>query len=73
MTYKEFVKVKDGKHIVMFDKPMSARKQREGLAVHWAIVSGACTKCSFLKRCENDDRFKFPPNAPCMVHMNGDV
>lgn len=52
---------------VFFDKPYSADKIAEGRAIQWAIVSGACNKCDYYRKCEKDVFFKFPQNAPCMI------
>ncbi len=52
---------------VIFDKPYSADKVAEGRAVQWAVVSGACDKCDYLKKCETDNGFVFPKNSPCMI------
>ena len=54
------------KHVTIFDQPYPDDKQFEGLGVSWAFVSGACNKCGYLKKCENDDSFVFPDDAPCM-------
>lgn len=54
----------------IFDRPYPADKQAEGMAVQWAVVSGACDKCKYLKRCENDAAFVFPSAADCMVRKN---
>lgn len=53
--------------VIVFDKPYSSDKIAEGRAIQWAVVSGACNKCDYLRRCENDVFFKFPQNAPCMI------
>ena len=50
--------------IVVFDKPYSADKIAEGRAVQWAVISGACDNCMYLKECASDKNFKFPLNAP---------
>lgn len=54
-------------NITIFDRPYPADKQAEGLAVQWAVMSGACDKCRSLKRCESDATFVFPSGAACMV------
>ncbi|MBE6704230.1 MAG: hypothetical protein E7583_03115 [Ruminococcaceae bacterium] len=54
-------------NIVIFDKPDSAEKIAEGLAVRWAVISGICNMCKYLHQCENDDKFKFPKDALCMA------
>ncbi|MBP3939477.1 MAG: hypothetical protein IK955_08705 [Clostridia bacterium] len=55
---------------VIFDKPYSADKIAEGRAIQWAVVSGACNKCDYLRRCESDVFFQFPQNAACMIKKN---
>ena len=54
-------------NVVIFDKPYSEDKIAEGRAVQWAAVSGACNRCNHLQKCENDNNFEFPQNAPCMI------
>lgn len=54
------------KHITMFDRPYPKDKQMEGLAISQMIVSGACIKCRYYKRCSTDERFSFPADAACM-------
>ena len=55
---------------VMFDKPYSEGKIKEGLAIHWAFITGACDSCRHLQKCENaNDKWRFPEDAPCMIHM----
>ncbi len=51
---------------VVFDKPYSADKIAEGMAVSWAVQSGACYKCEYEFFCRSGRNFKFPKNAPCM-------
>lgn len=41
--------------------------EAEGLAVWWAVVTGACNKCQHLCVCESDDTFRPPEDAACMV------
>ena len=53
-------------NVVMFDKLYSADEIAEGRAVQWAVITGACTKCKYLKTCANEIDFEFPKNAPCM-------
>lgn len=53
------------KHITMFDRAYPKEKQAEGLAISQAIVNGKCEKCLFLKQCESDRNFQFPPSAWC--------
>ena len=57
-------------NVTIFDRPYPADKQAEGMAVQWAVVSGACDKCQYLKRCESDAAFVFPAMAACMVRKN---
>lgn len=54
------------KNVVIFDKPYSEDKIAEGMAVQWAVLSGACNECKYLKQCSNDSGFVFPENAACM-------
>lgn len=54
-------------HITMFDKPYPAEKQAEGLAVCWAVASGACDKCRHLPMCESCRTFVPPADSACMV------
>ena len=61
------------KHVVMFDKFYDSKKQKEGLAVHWAVVSGACNLCKYLPECETNEKFKFPKDAPCMMKKRGEL
>ena len=56
-----------GEHVVMFEMPYSDQKTKEGLAVHWALKSGACDSCRHLSDCESeasDNWESFPPDAP---------
>lgn len=53
--------------ITAFDRPYPADKQAEGIAVSWAVVSGACNKCKHLNRCERDGKFLPPSGAACMI------
>ena len=61
------------KHVTIFDKPYSAEKQAEGLAVNWAVITGACNYCRHVKICSSElsDYLweTFPHDAPCMVKM----
>jgi len=58
------------KQIIIFDKPYPAATLKEGLAVQWAVTSGACNSCCYLEACENSDTtWAFPEDAPCMVKM----
>lgn len=50
---------------VIFTDQLPAEKQAEGLAVHQAIMSGACNKCDCLARCCSDSTFEFPKDAFC--------
>lgn len=52
--------------ITIFDKQYPDEKNAEGLAISWAVNSGACDRCRWLVDCENDDSFRFPKEAPCM-------
>ena len=54
-------------NVVIFDKPYSDEKIAEGVAVQWAVVSGACNSCNHLQQCESNNNFKFPNNAPCTI------
>ena len=54
-------------NVVIFDKPYSADKQAEGLAISEAVVNGWCNKCRLRYRCECDPDFVFQPDCPCMV------
>lgn len=54
------------KHITMFDRQSPKEKQMEGLAISQMIVSGACFKCRYYKRCSTDERFSFPSDSACM-------
>ena len=61
--------------VVVFDGPHSDKEVKEGLAVHWAVTSGACSACQYLRPCNSGIRFSvnpFPWDAPCMVHMRKD-
>ena len=53
-------------HKVIFDKPYSQEKIKEGLGVYMALITGACNKCPHLSECEGNEHFKFPQNASCM-------
>lgn len=56
-------------NITIFDRLYPMDKQAEGMAVHWAVVSGACDSCSNRLPCENwtpDSPMVFPPpGAAC--------
>lgn len=52
-------------HITMFDRPYPVEKQAEGIAISEAVATGKCNSCGFLRQCESDDRFQFPPLAWC--------
>ncbi len=52
---------------VLFDKPYSADKIAEALAVQWAVVNGACDNCMYLENCASNKNFKFPQDALCML------
>ena len=58
-------------HYVVFDKPYPGEKTKEALAAHWAVVSGACEHCKYLRNCESGGKgwTVFQWNAPCMVYM----
>ena len=53
-------------HITMFDRPYSAEKQAEGIAVHQAVAEGHCVKCGFYGRCSTDSQFRPPVFSWCM-------
>ena len=53
-------------YVTVFDKPYSDEKTAEGLAISWAVNTGACDRCRYLAQCEMDDSFVFPQDAPCM-------
>lgn len=53
------------KHITMFDREYPMDKQAEGMAIHQAVVTGACNQCGFLAKCSTDYRFKPPVFAWC--------
>jgi len=60
------------KHVVMFDKAYSPEETAEGLAVHWAAITGACSSCKHYGICTSDlgQLWKtMPHDAPCMVYM----
>lgn len=54
-------------NITIFDRPYSADRQAEGIAVSWVVASGACDKCPHLPRCESDRTFVPPADAACMI------
>lgn len=54
-------------HITMFDKLYPVDKQAEGIAVSWAVASGACEKCRYLPVCELCQAFTPPADSACMV------
>ena len=63
-------------HIVIFDKPYSPEKIAEGLAVHWAVITGACNSCKYLSACESDasDAWNsLPQDAACAKKLSGDI
>lgn len=51
----------------LFDKPYSKKKQAEGIAVTWAVASGACNKCRHLQVCRCYTDFVPPGTAACMT------
>jgi len=57
------------KNIVIFDKPYSDEKIKEGLRIQQAVITGKCNKCGYLPRCETDSNFVFPKDAPCMEEV----
>ena len=52
-------------HVTLFDKPYSAEKTAEGLAVAKCVANGACESCAWLLQCAEDERFSFPSDASC--------
>lgn len=60
------------KSVTVFDKPYSAEKQAEGLAVSWAVQTGACLMCEHLQNCESNRNFVFPEDSPC-VKRKGEI
>lgn len=52
---------------VIFDRIYPEEKQAEGIAIAWAVTSGACTSCRLRYRCEVDPDFVFPKAMVCMV------
>lgn len=49
---------------------MSDDKTTEGLAVYWAVMTGACSRCEYLSKCESNNEgkgFEFPQDVACMV------
>ena len=51
-------------NVTIFDRAYPMDKQAEGMAIHWAVVSGACGKCHHLSTCENFEAgspLAFPP------------
>lgn len=53
---------------VIFDKPYSPEKIREGIGVNRAFAAGDCDRCQHLAQCENDRSFKFPQDAACVKY-----
>jgi hypothetical protein len=58
---------------VVFDEPKSKEKYAEGIAVHWAIVTGACNTCHYLKECKSNEAFIFPLDADCMKRKRSEA
>ena len=59
-----------GVDVLTFAEPYSQDKINEGRAVHWAVLSGACDSCKYLRDCENGGSNEwngFPQDAPCEV------
>lgn len=56
----------DYKLVTIFDRPYSAEKQAEGIAVSEAVASGVCDKCRYLHQCSTDRTFIPPSIAWCM-------
>lgn len=52
-------------HITMFDRAYTKEKQAEGIAISEAVAFGKCDDCGFLKECESNRNFQFPPTAWC--------
>jgi len=52
-------------NFTMFDRQYPKEKQAEGLAISYAVASGKCNDCRFLKQCESDRNFAFPDEAYC--------
>ena len=57
----------DKKNIVLFPQKLPADMQAEGLAIHWAVLTGKCNECKYLPRCCSDDTFRLPADAFCVV------
>ncbi|MBQ3006783.1 MAG: hypothetical protein IJD78_04390 [Clostridia bacterium] len=53
-------------NILIFDKPYPPDLIAEGQAIQWAVMSGACDRCSHRYECEHNRNFKFPKRADCM-------
>lgn len=56
------------KETVIFDKPCSEEKIREGIGVNHAFAAGDCDRCQYITKCENARGFKFPKDAACMKY-----
>ena len=54
-------------NLVIFDKPYPIDKQAEGIAIAWAVTSGACNLCRLRSRCECDPDFTIPQDRACMI------
>lgn len=53
-------------NVVIFDKPYTADKQAEGIAIAQAVANGWCYTCRLRFRCECDPDFVFPGDMACM-------
>ena len=60
-------KMEDKQNFVMFTHQLPADQQAEGIAIHWAVMSGKCNACEYITRCCSDSTFRFPADAFCTV------
>ena len=54
------------KNVLLFTQQLTADRQAEGLAVHWAVMTGKCNQCDYLPRCCSDSSFKLPKDSFCI-------
>lgn len=64
--------MKKQRNAVIFDKQYSQEKIKEALGVNMAVITGACNKCPYLRKCESDNTFIFPKDAYCRKGGGGE-
>lgn len=54
------------KNVVFLPAGLTPEKEAEACAVNWAVFSGACDKCRYLRLCSSGLASNLPSDAACV-------